>query len=221
MRRCIISYAKNGREQYEKALLRGKQQAAKFTDVDLYFYSDLLPDGCPTHKEVPYAFKPYIFKKMFEEGYDQVIWIDSTIMVNQLLGKLWTYMDKHGVMAFHNLGHPLQNYISDKATDIMGVNDLQLSTIEQIMACVVGFDYSNIIGRTVFDDWYRLAQSGEAFKDSGSTRKGFKAHRHDQAVLSVLLWQYHVKLLPYGRLVYQPDDTNGKYDDIYFINKGI
>ena len=173
MKRCIISYGKNGRENYEAALLRNEKQAKKFTNVDLFYYKDLLPEGCPEHSEVPYAFKPYLFKKMFDEGYDQVIWVDSTIMLQKELGKLWVHMDKHGVMAFHNLGHPLHNYISDKATDILQINDLQLSTIEQIMACVVGFDYSNLIGRTVFDDWYSLAEDGEAFKDHGSTRDGF------------------------------------------------
>jgi hypothetical protein len=49
------------------------------------------------------------------------------------------------------------------------------------------------------------------FKDGESKRPGFVAHRHDQAVLSVLLYDFGIDLLPYGLVVHPellPEHSN-------------
>lgn len=221
MKRCLISYAKNGRERYEDALDRNLFEANKHTDVDKNFFKGTLPQGCPTHQEVPYAFKPYIFKEMFDKGYTQVIWVDSTIVLSKDLFNIWNYLKANGVLAFHNLGHPLRSWISDIALAELKISEEELDDIEQIMACVVGFDISHPVGKKVFDEWYKLAEEKISFQNNGSNRKGFKAHRHDQAVLSGLLWQNDVKLLPYGNLVYGEHSNGFNNKEPYFINKGI
>lgn len=223
MKKCLISYAKNGREQYEKALKRSENIVNKICpDVDKIFYYRDLPKGCPTHQEVPYAFKPYIFKQAFDKGYTKVIWLDSTIVTVKAIDKLWDFLEVKGVLAFHNLGHPLKNWVSDVALEAMGISDEDLNEIEQIMACVVGFDISNPKGKKVFDEWFALAEGKVAFQNYGSNRTGFVAHRHDQACLSALLWKHHIKMLPYGKLVYEPHDVNKQFgDDFYFVNKAI
>lgn len=223
MRRCLISYAKNGRERYEDALDRNKEQAIKFidNDVDINYYKKILPEGVPEHSDVPYAFKPYLFKQMFDDGYEQVIWVDSTIMVVNDLNPMFDFLTKNGVLSFHNLGHPLKNWISDVALSELGITEEELKGIEQIMACVVGFDISNPVGKKVFDEWYLLAEKKEAFRNHSSNRNGFVAHRHDQACLSALLWKNKVKMLPYGNLVYEAHKDGYEGRKPYFLNKAI
>ena len=235
-KKCIISFASKGREDYNKAMRRCIDNLLPNYDGDYLFFSPDgsgvhngveiikgLPDGCPSHKEVPYAFKPYAFKQAFDMGYEQVLWVDSTIVAARELDEsFWRYLYREGVMAFHNQGHPLRYYISDVARERTELSEGDLKGAYQIMACVVGFDIRNGDGLRIFERWYSLAVDGEAYKDYGSVRPEFKVHRHDQAVLSALMYKDMKRLLPYGKLVYQPHDTTMEFGDkFYFVNKGI
>lgn len=234
MERCIISFASKGREDYNKALERSIKEARKYYSGDMIYYSldqgnkeieDVfinsgLPQNCPTHQEVPYAFKPYLFKEAFDKGYEQVIWIDSTIVINRDLEPIFKAAKNRGVVAFHNLGHNLEAWISDKAIKNTGI-DIKEDPY-QIMACVVAFDISNPIGKKIFNEWFKLAQDNESFQNNPGSSPKFKAHRHDQACLSALLWKEQIKLLPYGPLCYTPHDQTKEFGEtIYFINKAI
>lgn len=232
---CLISFSSKGREDYNAALLRNIKYANRFFSGDMLYYSlDAdgntlagtevrrgLPNGCPTHKEVPYGFKPWLFKEAYDLGYRKILWMDSTICMVRNPKAIFDRMSRDGYVAFHNIGHDLKHYISDAAVESTGI---QLNENPyQIMACVVGFDLDHPAGLELFNKWFELAQDGKSFQNNGSFRHEFKTHRHDQAVLSALLWKMNGNLLPYGRLVYQPHDTNGEYPEekIYFVNKAV
>lgn len=218
-KQCLISYAKNGREAYEKALDRNKFEAQKHFDGDFIYLKDELPKGCPPHQVVPYAFKPYLFKQAYDLGYRQILWLDSTIVMVRNPESIFHYASKKGVVAFHNLGHNLPEWISDKAIKNTGIDIWQEPT--QIMACVVGFDLNHTEGKEVFDEWLALSQDGESFQNNPGSWPTFKAHRHDQACLSAILWKREIKLLPYGNLVYTEHEKGYEGRTIYFINKPI
>ena len=232
-KKILISYAKDGREAYTKALVRNIKYARKHWDGDMLYLGegsktiailgttieDRLPDDCKPHSKVPYQFKPFLFTDAINRGYTQVLWLDSTICVMNDLTPIFDKMRRDGVVAFHNEGFPLKDWISDEAVQTTGI-DLSENPYE-IMACVMGFDLEHPKGREIFNKWLELSQDGKSFEDNGSTRQGFRAHRHDQAVLSALLWKEKIKLLPYGNLVYEAhkDGVDGK--KIYFMNKGL
>lgn len=219
-KRCLISYAKNGREPYEDALDRGMEEAKKHYDGDFIFLKDALPNDCPSHLDVPYSFKPYSFMSAFEKGYRQVIWMDSTIMMLRDPKRMFGVLKDRGILAFHNLGHPLAKWISDIAVQTTGI-DLSQNP-QQIMACVVGFDIDHPKGLEIFEEWFMFSRDGKSFQNNPSSYPGFIGHRHDQAILSALLHQHKIKLLPYGNLIYEahyPDGYEGRTP--YFLNKGI
>lgn len=240
---CIISYASKGREEYNSALLKLIKSIPENWNGDTILYSfDGYVDryeGIPIrlchskqtpqpeawmahhHSEIPYQFKPAIFQIAKEEGYKKVYWCDSTIRLLKNPLPLFEQSES-GIVAFENLGHPLWNWISDDAQNTLKITNEELKTIPQIMACVIGFDFTKAKANNIFEEWAIIAQDGHSFKDNPSAREGFKAHRHDQAVLSGLLWKHKIPLLPYGKLVYPPHDVNGEYgNDIYFVNKGM
>lgn len=240
---CIISYSSHGRENYNQAML-GLIRSLKDNwsgDNILYSFDGYVDEYLRTkirnchsiqtpqpkawvahhHSECPYQFKPAIFQIAIEEGYQKVIWCDSTIRLKKDPMTLFEQSES-GIVCFENLGHPLWNWISDDAQQQLGISNEDLKTIPQIMACVIMFDFTKVKARNIFDEWVVKARDGISFSNSGSTREGFKAHRHDQAVLSGLLWKNNIPLLSYGKLVYPPHDTDGEYGtDIYFVNKGI
>jgi len=234
---CIISFASKGREDYNKAMTRNiTELKARGYEGDFIYYSlddprnvagieilGGLPKGCDPHKVTPYQFKPKLFKEAFDKGYTRVIWTDSTIVAARHPKPVFDEASKRGVVAFHNLGHNLNKWISDKAAQNLGFATPLPSDVYQIMACVIAIDYANPTGKKIFDKWLKLSEDGESFKDNKGSAPGFVNHRHDQAVLSGLLWLEGVKLLPYGSLVYEPHNQPPyEYGDkFYFVNKAI
>jgi len=218
--KCLISYAKNGREPYEKALERNKREAKNYFKGDFIYLSNQLPEMCDEHSITPYQFKPFLFNQAYQQEYRKILWMDSTIIMLRDPEPIFDVMEKQGVVAFHNIGHPLVKWISDTAIRTTGV-DMDEHP-EQIMACVVGFDLNHPKGKEIFDEWFRLSQDGKSFQNNPSDNPRFIAHRHDQAILSALLHIHKIPLLPYGNLIYEAHEDGGyEGKTAYFLNKGI
>lgn len=244
MKKCLISFSSHGRENYNEAMLNMIISCRDKWDGDYLLYSF---DGycdryfgveinlcksikfpqpkefvASAHSEVPYQFKPALFQIAIEKGYDQVVWVDSTIRMLKPIDELLAHAKQYGVCVFDNLGHPLKNWISDAAQHKQGVTNEALETMRQIMACVIIFDFTNPKGKAIFERWKAASLDGVSFQNNGSNRDGFKAHRHDQAILSVICEQEGIPMLPYGYLVYPPHHQTKEYgDNNYFLNKGI
>ena len=245
-KKIVVSFASKGRENYNKAqlgLIKSCVNAGwdgdylirsydgycdNYLGVDIKLGSYPITEKhglCPNHAEIPWGFKPDIILEAIEKGnYNQIIWCDSTVRMIKNPQPLLDYAKEHGVCAFDNCGHPLKFWISDVALEHLHITEQELedNNIQQIMACCVIFDVGTMKGKAIFEEWAALSKDGACFQIYGSQREGFKAHRSDQAVLSGILWKYKVPLMPYGKLVYPPHDSNFEYgQDIYFVNKGI
>jgi hypothetical protein len=146
---------------------------------------------------VPYFFKFTMIQTAREQGYTEIYWIDSSIILHKDITGLAS-----PIMAFYNLGHPLSKYISDEA--VANLNCITyLSDIKQIWGGAIGFDFNQPITLVIYNKILEQAQMG-SFNEGISTRKDFVAHRHDQAVMSVLFHDHKIHLLPYGKIVTSP-----------------
>jgi len=222
--KIIVNYSSNGREDYNKGQLRLHESILKHWDGDYWLHSKerdgILPDSKlfkhHEHQEMKYFFKLTMIQSAMEQGYTEIYWIDSSIILHKDITGL-----ANPILAFDNLGHPLYKYISDEA--VANLNCITyLSEVKQIWTGAIGFDFNEPITKIIFSEWVRQAQMG-SFNEGISTRDGFIAHRHDQAVLSVLLYDYKIHLLPYGKIVTSPHHLP-PYEygqDYYFIHKGI
>ena len=132
---------------------------------------------------------------------------------------LFELAKERGIVAFDNLGFPLKDWINQTALNHFHVAYDEVDNIKQIMACCIVFDFNHPITEKIFDDWVTASLHG-GFNNDFTRRDGFRGHRHDQAVLSLLLHLNKVKLNDYGDgFCYHPNQD--KYDNVYIINKGI
>lgn len=216
----IVSYASKGREDYNKGQQRLLESILKHWDGDYWLHS-LERDGeLPSsklfdhkpHNEVPYLFKFTMIQLARELGYTKIIWLDSSLVLDRNPIELLNV----GVMAFNNLGHPLYNYISDQAVENLNCNDY-LITLDQTWGGAIGFDFNREWVQALWSDIIAQAKLG-SFNEGTSTRYGFVAHRHDQAVMSVLFNKYGVPLQPYGRIVTHPHYITGEYGTDFYIS---
>lgn len=237
MKDCIVSFASQGREDYRSMLLRLIDSCMDHWHGDLLIYS---PDhqlnvyrGVPiykgyprpkgissyTHKEMPYQFKTAMIQLALEQGYDRIIWLDSSMIVKKDLQPLFDN-SKTGIITFHNLGHDTWKYLSDNAQELLGVSDNELKEIPQIWGGAFALDFT----KPSVNEWFELLKFysvNGSFSNSTSKRLGFVAHRHDQAVMSVLAYKC-CDMLPYGNILCPPHDTNGEFGNYpYLICKGL
>lgn len=223
-KKIILSYASIGREDYNKGQLRLYESILEHWDGDYWLHSKerdgMLKDSKlfkhREHNDVPYFFKFTMIQTAREQGYTEIYWIDSSIILHKDITALAS-----PIMGFHNLGHLLSKYISDEA--VANLNCITyLSDIKQIWGGAIGFNFEHPITLVIYNKILEQAQIG-SFNEGTSTRKDFVAHRHDQAVMSVLFHDHKIHLLHYGKIVTSPHHLPPyEYgEDYYLIHKGI
>lgn len=239
MKDVICSFATKGRENYHGQLLRLIDSCKEHwkgdlliysPDHDLWVYRDVpihhsWPDPVGiksyTHAEMPYQFKTALIQKAIELGYERIIWLDSSMQLKKDLTPLFD--DKTGLTFFDNLGHPTWKYLSDSAAiDLFGEGDYEdwLKQIPQVFGGAFALDLTKGNAIRFFDELKKFSING-SFKDAGSKRPGFIAHRHDQAVMSVLANQI-CNLLPYGDILGGNHFITGEYGtDPYLVCRGL
>jgi len=223
---CVISFSSKGREDYNQALL-GMIDSVKEIGLETDFMI-CSPDHQLTehngvtihkwkgisHKDRPYGFKPALFDAARLKGYEQIIWIDSTVRILRNPDKALDYAGTNGFTIYDNVGHPLKYYIDEHAIKNLGATDIE--ECPQIMACVIVMDVRFEHVNKILDEWIRQADLG-SFNDGKGAEKG---HRHDQAILSYLLWKSGIDFVPYGQLCYPPHHESGEHE-VIFLNKGL
>ena len=239
MRRCIISWAKDGREYYSQGLKRlipSAKASGHDGDFDRQFL--IVSPGLketeisgisihrdtpsyftiPAHGDVPYGFKPALFRMAFKSGFDQVLWCDSTIIIYKSLDYIWQEVKERGVFVGDNPGCPLCFWTSDDALTEMGAPKNCMT--DEVMACAIAFDIRHPIAERVFWQWWHYSNDGITFQGkSGSSRPEFRAHRHDQSALSWLTHAHRVQREPYGVVCYHADIP--KFPQHILVNTGL
>lgn len=183
MKRAVVSFA-NG--QYLSKLDRLKDSFKGRTNADLITFTDFAQINCKPHSVVPYLFKPYAIQKAIDLGYETVLWCDSPVVAVKDVGPVFDYIEENGYMFFDNIGHPLGMWANDKSLNHFKVSREEAMTIRQIMACVMGFDFTNPMVKSIFTKYKELE-----YLYPGS----WTDHRHDQTVMSLLIHQFGLDIL--------------------------
>lgn len=206
--KVLVSVASHGRENYNKAQLQLIRSSIKNWDGDYLIrsvdgYVDeymgvKIHKGWPPeswqHADMPYQFKPFAIKEALEKGYTKILWCDSTIRLIKFPN--WELAATHGICAWDNEGHPLKDWITDYQLNYAGLRNA--SGVKQIMACCIMLDFNHPKTKPVFDKWLQGSIDNCFHK---STENG-QPSRHDQSLLSALMYVNGIEVQPYGELAY-------------------
>lgn len=237
----IVSFSSKGRENYNQSLLRLIDSVVEHWKGDMLVYSPdhhlseyrgvTIHKGWPqpkglknyTHAEMPYQFKTSMIQLAFEQGYERIIWLDSSMQLKKDLTPLF----ETPITFFHNLGHPTWKYLSDDALSMLlrymhsDFEYSDLTLIEQIWGGAFSLDFTQDSAKGFFDELKEFSVN-DSFKDGKSSRPGFVAHRHDQAVMSMLRINWEHRMLAYGYILCPPHDKTGEYGtDPYIVCRGL
>jgi hypothetical protein len=199
MRTCVINYARDGRENYEAGQERLLQS---LLDVGYYGAVDFrrsLPGGCPPHYEVSHAFKAYMFKEAFEAGFDLVLWLDASVVVQQPLDSVWETIRQTGSFFVANGDHTLDQWASDDQLGAMGCSVLWAPHVAICCSGVVGLNATFPDSQRIIRLMIKLVHKNGGVAYNGTDRatsSNFVEPRHDQNLFSWYAHTFGMKLYP-------------------------
>lgn len=166
---------------------RGQQRLAKSLDgntkAHFFAYKRESEVGAESHVQNKYSFKPLCFKLLHEAGFDQILWLDASMMVIKNLDPIFDIIDRQGYF-FQDSGWMNSRWTNRNAKEYFGTDEG-----EMISSGVLGINFNTVIGRTFFDMWLKAAEDG-IFNGSHDD------HRHDQTCASIIAHKLGMKITP-------------------------
>ena len=214
MNTCIINYAKDGRENYEAGQERLRQSLVDVGYKGSLMLCNQVPVGCPEHSEVSHAFKAYLFKCAFECGFDLVLWLDASVVVQKPLGPVWDIIKGTGTLFNSNGDWRLNQWAGNTQLLAMGCPVVLAPQVLICCSAVVGLSAYDVRCQSIVSTMVNLVhvRGGVAYHGStDATSPDFKEVRHDQNVFSWMAYQYkllyHTGVACYDYSSYVKDAT--------------
>lgn len=167
-----------------------------------------LPPDSPTHRESPYAMKVYAFKWAIEQGYQRILWLDSSIWCRKYPEVHMAAMARDGYYLLGNGDWKCDQWTNDACLEYFGLSRDEAREIPMLSSGVLGLDFSTETGREFFDQWEKSMLAG-AFKGSWTATPSegsgdrYRGHRHDQSCESIIA--HRLGMIPH------PEETFDAY----------
>ena len=200
MKKCIINYGDG--MWYPKGQIRlvDSLNQVGFDGEILLFNSQTLK--CPSHQQVPYAFKPYAFMEAKKRGFDIALWIDASFWAIKPLDILFDEIKQEGHLMQHS-GWMVGTWCSDMALSMSNISREDSFSIPLFSGGMVGLDFRDEKASAFLNEWYRLSNDGKSFVGSWnnigcavSTDARVNGHRHDMAVGSIVTYKLGMNITP-------------------------
>lgn len=206
MKKCILNFAEGS---WYPMGQRRLYQSIKETGWDGEFvwwnsHEDL---GCPSHKDIPYAFKTAALMRAFEMGFSLALYVDASIYAAKPFDHVFDHIAEHGYF-FEEAGHWTGTWTSDVALAKMGLTRDEAMQIPMLTAGFVGFDLKNDLALDFLAAWHGHSRDGVTFKGPWKNRNGeassdarCEGHRHDMSVASILAHRMGMDLQKNGEVL--------------------
>lgn len=201
MKRAIISLATE-RGNYYKGLCRLAESLRHNFSGDFIGFMGEASVGAPKHLDNPYAFKIYAHKIVRDMGYDQVMWLDSSVYSIKPVDRVFDLLDDTGVI-MQEAGCYVGQWCNDETLKYFDINREQAMQMPCYgNAGFLAFDWRKFWARNFFLPWEKAMLDG-MFKGSWSN------HRHDLTCGSIIANQMHLKYIPGNEILQYaaPTDT--------------
>ena len=161
------------------------------------FYSKRLPEH--KNKIGGFAWKPEIINLLKNEKINHLIWLDSatSFKKNILLFKI--FIHEYGFFSFHSTGNIKQWTHSSVLNALIDEVDKDILHSSNLMAGVVGFDFTKPFARELHSRWNELSSNEDMIFPKMSNSSN---HRHDQSLLSIVYWKLNKQKLPINTFLF-------------------
>jgi len=140
-----------------------------------------------------YAWKPNILYETCKEYGNNVVWMDAGNLILNRLDELEKFIEINGIHSGLTAG-TIKDWTHPTTLQNMRCDPLLYSLRNRNGACI-GVNYNLPWVQQFVEDWKNYSFRKEVIAPEGSSRQN---HRQDQAVFSVLFYQYYFKYF-FGR----------------------
>jgi hypothetical protein len=141
-------------------------------DTEYVTWRGRLPNGAPSHADVPYAFKPFAMNAAAVEA-TTLLWCDSCMIPIKPLDPVWEQIERDGYLVFNN-GYSNYEWTADSAYpdlfadvyrdlpahfDKLDATRNMNRNIKHVVGGLIGLDLTQQIGKDFLAEWYRLAKT--------------------------------------------------------------
>lgn len=186
---AIVNLITNGSTRYLTGQNRLIESMKKFCpeNVDCFYFRGEDSVGAPSHSENPYAFKLYAIKKVKDMGYDNVLWLDASVVAVGDFMSIFEWVEKNDVFMEHS-GWMAGQWTNDNALSLLGVSRIRAWNIPMFSAGFTGINFNSQTGSAFFKNWWAAMMFG-AFKGS------WEDHRHDMSAGSIVAYKMNLHRL--------------------------
>ncbi len=123
------------------------------------FWNGTYPPDCPIHIMAPFAFKYYAIAEAYRLGYEQILWLDGSVIAVANLQPMWDRIASEGHL-FVPSGLWLGNWCSDHALRLFGLSREEAFSVPSVAGCVFGLDISRPEGRRLLEGFREFTLKG-------------------------------------------------------------
>lgn len=207
MKKCVVSFA-NSKGSYLKNLHRLGESLSNFTnpnfDGDFLGFVGESTCGAEPHEIVPYGFKIHAIKRAIEAGYQQILWLDSSVFAIKNIQPIFDRITETG-FAFQDAGHWLGEWANDFTLEYFGISRDDAMALRMIgNAGFLGLDFTKEEPVEFFRRWHLSMQAGcfqGKWNNNDKTEsqdERCRGARHDMSASSAIIHNMGLFHLAYG-----------------------
>lgn len=207
-KRAIVSFA-NSNGNYMDLVKR--QAVSMEGDNQAEYFQFINEDsvGAPSHQDNPYAFKLYCIDHVRSLGYEQILWIDSSLVRVNSTKPIWDVISKQGYF-MNNSGWSVGRWCNEQGLAYFNLTRDAAMLIPMFHGGFFGLDFTNKKAIKYYDQ-IKQAMNDGIFKGS------WDDHRHDMTCGGVIAYRNKMKLLRGDEwLSYAAEGAPPKDDTIIF-----
>jgi hypothetical protein len=206
-RMCVISLGVNSPspsdhpkpvfQDFSRGLVRIKEDLLKFSfQGDFIAWDQYYPKNAPTQQQAHGAYKPFCFDEVQQQGYQLILWMDTSIQIKKPIEPLFELIEQNGYLIFEEQ-HSVGEYCKDEALETLEITREESFDLPCCRSGVLGLDLKNKRSAEFLRQWKEKASDGITFP--GPKWSGVKGwprtasqdprvygHRHDQTAASVI-----------------------------------
>lgn len=225
MKRCIINFAKGGwYPQGQRRLAKSIREHGH--GIDFIGFEDESQFGCPAHRVIPYAFKPFAFIEAKRRGYDTILWLDASMYAVRDLTPMFEHIEANGHVMFES-GFNCAQYTNDATLSAFHISRDEAEMVLMISAGCLGLHIRDLAPAQFLSTWIQSAYTFPGcHHNDGKTESQdprCKGHRHDQSAASLIAGALEMPLLIGHDSFFQywPGDESKLGKDVCITARGL
>ena len=156
-----------------------------------------------------YNIKAAAFDEAIKQGYERILWLDSSVWAIKKVEPLFDYIDQTG-WYFYSNGFTVRQTSDDQSLAYFGMSADEAAEVGDISSSMFGLHMGNPKAQQFLEKWLQSARDGRwatsRQHNSGSQDPRYLFDRQDQTCASILRHQLDMKMEPRNRFSAIADD---------------